>query len=103
MFKDWKPPTDKDLANMLIHDKEFWKLPRFIKDETKLKAVIAAFEKNIRNLFYLFITLSANSSFPGITWLDFGRFSEQCQFLGGMVGRSDVDRYFLASSGEQAQ
>lgn len=38
VFKDWKPPTDKDLANMLIHDKEFWKLPRFIKDEVKVRA-----------------------------------------------------------------
>ena len=57
----------------------------------------------MRGLFYIFVTLSANSSFPGITWLNFTKFNEQCKIMGGNVAAQDVDRFFLASAGEMAQ
>ncbi len=36
VFKDWKPPSEKDLQKMLEHDRENWKLPRFIKEEKEV-------------------------------------------------------------------
>ena len=102
VFKDWNPPTEKDLANMLIHDREFWKLPRFIKDEKQLKDAEKVFEANLRKLFYVFITVSAGSNFPGITWLDFTKLTERCNIVAGEVRQSDVDRFFLASAGDMA-
>ena len=50
----------------------------------------------------MYVTISANSNFPGITWLDFTKFTETCKINGGNVAQSDVDRYFLASAGEMA-
>ena len=102
VFKDWKPPSDADLKKMLKHDSTLWKLPRFIKEEKMYDQVYSLFEANLRKLFYVFITLSAGSSFPGITWLDFTKFADTCKVLGGTVSSSDVDRYFLASAGEMA-
>ena len=63
---------------MFDHDKELWKLPRFIKEEKHLKEVYEVFKKNLRKLFQVFITSSAGSNFPGITWLDFSKFAEMC-------------------------
>ena len=56
----------------------------------------------MRKLFYIFITLAAGSNFPGITWLDFTKFTEEIKAMGGGVQQSDVDRFFLASAGEMA-
>ena len=50
----------------------------------------------------MFITLSAGSNFPGITWLDFTKFTEKLQITqDGSVNPSDIDRYFMASAGDQ--
>ena len=66
---------------MFLHDKELWKLPRFIKDEKHLKEVYDIFSTNLRKLFYVFITVSAGSNFPGVTWLDFTKFAEVCNVV----------------------
>ena len=89
---------------MFEPDKELWKLPRFIKEEWQLKEVYDVFKTNLRKLFHVFITTSAGSSFPGITWLDFTKFTEVCNVLNKAhgVNSSDVDRFFLASAGEMA-
>lgn len=87
---------------MLIHDSALWKLPRFIKEEKMYNEVHSVFEKNLRKLFYVYVTISSHSNFPGITWLDFTKFTETCKINGGNVAQSDVDRYFLASAGEMA-
>ena len=102
VFKDWKPPTDADLKKMLVHDAALWKINKFVKDEKAYADVLKAFNLNIRKLFSVFITLSAQSSFPGVTWLDFTKFADTCKILGGGVNSSDVDRFFLASAGEMA-
>lgn len=77
VFKDWKPPNEKDLRSMLDHDSKHWKLPRFIKDEMELKDVFNVYLNNLSKLFNTFITLSAGSNFPGIAWLDFTKFTEK--------------------------
>lgn len=61
------------------------------------------FLKNLRKLFYIFITLSAGSNFPGITWLFFTKFAENSKVIDKNIGSSDVDRFFLASAGDMAQ
>ena len=35
-FKDWNPPSEKDFEKMFNHDVQFWRLPRFIKDEKEV-------------------------------------------------------------------
>lgn len=62
---------------MLDHDKQHWKIPRFIKDEKAYEKVNATFLVNLRKLFYIYITLSASSNFPGIAWLSFAKFTEK--------------------------
>ena len=66
---------------MVDHDIEKWNIPRFIKDESKLKAVYKLYYKHIRNLFNIQITVSAESNFPSITWLCFSKFAEKCQVV----------------------
>mmetsp|Transcript_30988 Transcript_30988/g.41096 ORF Transcript_30988/g.41096 Transcript_30988/m.41096 type:complete len:227 (+) Transcript_30988:1741-2421(+) len=46
------------------------------------------------------ITVSAGSNFPGITWLDFTKFSELCQICDKQIQQKDVDRFFMASIGK---
>ena len=36
VFKDWKPPTEKDLQAMFKHDVQYWKMPKFIKEEKQV-------------------------------------------------------------------
>ena len=62
---------------MFDHDKALWKVgPKYIKNPEALEDVHKVFIKNLRKLFHVFITLSAGSKFPGITWLAFGKFVE---------------------------
>ena len=58
------------------------------------------FFKHIRKLFYIMITVSSGSSFPGITWLDFSKFCEVCQVVDKNIQQKDVDRFFMASIGK---
>ena len=81
VFKEWRPPSEKDLQAMFTHDKELWKLPRFTKEEYQLKEVYDLFRTNLRKLFHLFITVAAGSNFPGISWLDFTRFADTCKVV----------------------
>ena len=67
-----------------------------------LEKVLDVYVTHIQKLFYLFITMSASSNFPGITWLDFTKFTEKLQITAdGSVNPSDIDRYFMASAGDQ--
>ena len=100
VFKEWKPPSEKDLQAMFAHDRELWKLPRFIKDEGQLREVYDIFRTNIKKLFHVFITVAASSNFPGISWLDFTRFADTCRVVDKAINQSDIDRYFLAAAGD---
>ena len=55
-------------------------------------------------MFHVFITVSAGSAFPGITWLDFSRFTETCKVLDKNLGvnQAALDTIFIASAGDQA-
>lgn len=47
--------------------------------------------------------MSASSNFPGITWLYFTKFAENCKVVDKNILQTDVDRFFLASAGDNAQ
>ena len=66
---------------MIDHDEEYWKLKRLYKDEAVYNAVVKVFRKHIKQLFNIFITCSADSAFPGVSWLDFATFNEKCKLL----------------------
>ena len=39
IFREWKPPTEKDFDSMLEHDIKHWKIPRFIKDPAMVSPI----------------------------------------------------------------
>ena len=46
--------------------------------------------------------MSASSNFPGITWLDFTKFTEKLKITqgDGSINQTDIDRYFMDSAGD---
>ena len=55
----------------------------------------------MKKLYYLYMTWASNSSFPGVSWLDFSSINLNCNVLDkarmGYMNQAAVDRFFLAS------
>lgn len=104
VWRDWRPPTDADFGNMIEHDKQHWKMTRFIKDPEEYEAVVEVMKKNIRKLFHLYITWASKGNFPGISWLDFSNLNVACDVLDkkgkGNVNAAAIDNFFLAAAAE---
>jgi hypothetical protein len=39
VFKDWIEDTETTNENILIHDFKWWKIPRMLKTEPKIRAI----------------------------------------------------------------
>jgi len=59
---------------MVQDDFRYWKGSRFIKDEADKDRVEKLMAKNFVKLKRIFTSFISQSSFPNISWIDFGNF-----------------------------
>jgi len=99
VFRDWKEDTPKTLENMFLDDIRWWKVARFIKDENDRDRTVQVIAKHFPKIKKIFTSLICQSSFPNISWIDFGNFCERCKIIDGKgVTISTVDRAFIAAN-----
>eukprot|EP00349_Pseudokeronopsis_sp_Brazil_P006027 CAMPEP_0202967230 /NCGR_PEP_ID=MMETSP1396-20130829/12024_1 /ASSEMBLY_ACC=CAM_ASM_000872 /TAXON_ID= /ORGANISM="Pseudokeronopsis sp., Strain Brazil" /LENGTH=291 /DNA_ID=CAMNT_0049692037 /DNA_START=293 /DNA_END=1165 /DNA_ORIENTATION=+ len=100
VFKDWKEDTPFLLEKCMQHDKQCWKVPRFIKDPSEQDKVWDILVQNFKKLKDLFLTLSCRSIYPCISWMDFSNYCDQCRIPDKNVPLATVDRLFIATNVE---
>jgi hypothetical protein len=84
---------------MVQDDAKWWKLARFIKDDGDRDRVEKVIAKHYQRLKKIFTSFIAQSSFPNISWIDFGNFCERCRIIDGKgVTLATVDRAFIAAN-----
>ena len=87
------------LHTMFNDDIKWWKIARFIKDENDRERVEKYLERNFMKIKKIFTSFIAQSSFPNISWIDFGNFCEKCKIIDGKgVTLATVDRAFIAAN-----
>lgn len=74
VFKDWREDTPSMNTQMVQDDFRYWKGSRFIKDEADKDRVEKLMAKNFVKLKRIFTSFISQSSFPNISWIDFGNF-----------------------------
>ena len=78
MFAKWREDTPQTIVECLEHDFHYWKVERFVKDETDYKNVKKLCVKHYLDIKELFVCLVANSDqYPSITELAFLAFCKQ--------------------------
>ena len=55
MFRNWKEDTNTTTKACLKHDFNYWKVPKFIKDQKELKACEEIIKRNFSSLKEVFI------------------------------------------------
>lgn len=74
MFKDFPEDNPAFLKKVFLKDIETWKLGRVIKCNLELRRLIDTMLIYIQQLKDIFNHCIALSSFPSISWIDFGNF-----------------------------
>jgi len=99
VFKEWKEDTPSLNTQMVEDDFRYWKGSRFIKDEADKDRVEKLMAKNFVKIKRIFTSFISQSSFPNISWIDFGNFCEKCKIIDGKgVTLATVDRAFIAAN-----
>lgn len=101
MFKDYMEDTPALLKRVLMKDLESWKLGRVIKDQFELRRVLDTlleYTEQIKDMFNHSIALS---SFPSISWIDFGNMCTSWKILDTRTCTMlTIDRLFIATNVE---
>ena len=100
VFKDWKVDTPMTYLKCHDHDQKNWKIPRFVKDQADQQKCWDIITEHFKKLKDIFITLSAKSMFPNISWIDFTTFCDHCKVLDKNVVLATIDRLFIATNVE---
>ncbi len=87
------------LSTMFNDDIKWWKIARFVKDDTDRERTEKVIERNFQRIKKIFTSFIAQSYFPNISWIDFGNFCEKCKIIDGKgVTLATVDRSFIAAN-----
>ena len=74
-------------------------MSRFIKDDADKERVEQLIGKHFMKIKKVFTSFIAQSSFPNVSWIDFGNFCEKCKIIDGKgVTLATVDRAFIAAN-----
>ena len=88
---------------MLMNDFKHWKVKKIVKDKEELKEIEDFFQENIKPLKDIYITLLSNSTYPNLTWLDFGKYIQQIGIIDENLSLSQVDMLFIATNIEETK
>ena len=77
VFKDWKEDNPTLLSKSLMNDIKYWKVQRLSKDDNEYSDIIQTLLKYIAKLKHIYIDLISNSSYPSISWTDFGNYANK--------------------------
>lgn len=87
------------LQNMFLDDIKWWKISRFVKDETDRERVERVLMKNFIRIKKIFTSCISTSLFPNISQLDFSSFCDRCKIQDGkVINVATVDRVFIAAN-----
>lgn len=101
MFKDFPEDSPAYLKKMFLKDIESWKLNRVIKDGFELRNMIDTITQYIEPIKDVFNYCIAISSFPSISWIDFGNFCNQWKIPDNRTcSMTTIDRVFIATNVE---
>jgi hypothetical protein len=101
MFKDFPEDSPAFLKKVFLKDIETWKLGRVIKDNLELRRLIDTMLNYIRQLKDVFNHCNALSSFPSISWIDFGNYCNMWKIPDNRTcTMQTIDRVFIATNVE---
>jgi hypothetical protein len=101
MFKDFPEDTPANLKKMFLKDIETWKLGRVIKDGFELRNLIETLTEYIAQMKDIFNCCIALSSYPSISWIDFGNLCHQWKIPDNRsCNMTTIDRVFIATNVE---
>ncbi len=101
MFKDFPEDNPAFLKKMFLKDIETWKLGRVIKDVFELRNLIETLTEYISQIKDIFNCCIALSSYPSISWIDFGNLCHQWKIPDNRsCNMTTIDRVFIATNVE---
>lgn len=81
MFQDFPEDTPTFLRKVFNKDIESWKIGRIIKDMLELRRVQDVLIEHIEAVKDVFNHLISLSTFPSISWIDFGNMCNQWKIV----------------------
>ena len=100
VFREWIPDDTKVTDQMLKHDFNFWKVPRFVKDTNEQESCKFIIKQNIGQLMKVWHYLRCKSSFPGVGFLDYVNWVISMKVLDDKCTQNTIDRTFIAANVE---
>ena len=101
MFRDFPEDNPSQLKKMFQKDIESWKMSRVIKDMFEYRRVCDVLIEHAEMIKDLFNNPLALSSFPSISWIDFGNMCVAWKIPDNRTcTMQTIDRVFIATNVE---
>ena len=98
IFKEWRLTNQVKLLAGFVYELKFWRVPRFVKDETIQKKLFAIMCDNRELISTVFLMICSQSQYPSLSWLDFQSFLNSLNIIGVPGFQSaDADRVYIAA------
>ena len=102
VFAGFVEDTSKGLDKGFELDRQYMKIPKFIKDPEEANDVMRVLRKYFPQLKDQFLSQIANPKFyPVVGWLDYGNACTQWQIVDKNLTSTDIDRTFIAVNFEE--
>ncbi len=98
VFRNWHEDTPCVYEKLLAYDFSRSKITRMVKNALDQKGVYAVLKRNIEWLKDEFMSLTAKSAYPFISWIDFTDYCQQKNFVDKTCTLSLIDQLFIAVS-----
>ena len=79
VFKDWKSDTPEMILAMVAADLNCWKIEKFVKQGDDVANCAKVITNHATFLKDCFLSITAESSFPAFTTLDYGAWTAKCK------------------------
>lgn len=101
MFRDFPEDSPALLKKAFQKDIEQWKLGRVIKDQFEYRRICDLLFSHTEQIKSIFTNQIALSSFPSISWIDFGQMCQQWRIVDNRTCTlQNIDRIFIATNVE---